>query len=44
MLFRQQHEAAWVASVFHVYLDLVEAEEGRSKELAKHLREVRIQF
>lgn len=44
MLFREQHDSMWVASVFHVYLDLVQSEEGRSKELAEHLREERIQF
>lgn len=44
MLFRQQHDSVWVASVFHVYLDLVQSEEGRSKELAEHLRKERIRF
>lgn len=42
-LFRQQLEGIWLASPVQVYLDLLQGE-GRSKELADHLRKERIKF
>ena len=43
LLFRQRVDGVWLASPIQTYLDLVRAE-GRSKELAEHLREERIGF
>lgn len=43
LLFRQRVGQAWLASPVHVYLDLLRGE-GRSKELAQHVREERIGF
>lgn len=42
--FRDRIESAWHASPIHVYLDLLQSSEGRSKELAEHLRKQRIGF
>ncbi len=44
LLFRERIDSAWLASPFHVYLDLLQAAEGRSKEAAEHLRKTRIGF
>ena len=43
LLFRQQVNGIWLASPIQVYLDLVHSE-GRSKEMAEHLRRERIGF
>jgi hypothetical protein len=43
LLFRQRVDGVWLASPIQTYLDLVRAE-GRSKELAEHLRRTRISF
>lgn len=43
LLFRQQVGGVWLASPVQVYLDLVRGE-GRSKEMAEHLRKERIGF
>ena len=43
LLFRQQIDGVWLASPVQVYLDLQRGE-GRSKELATHLRKERIAF
>ena len=43
LLFRQRVDGVWLASPIQTYLDLVRAE-GRSKELAEHLRKERIGF
>jgi hypothetical protein len=42
-LFKEKHDAAWLASPIQVFLDLVGAG-GRSQELAEHLRRERIHF
>lgn len=42
--FRERIGSAWFASPFHVYLDLLQSAEGRSKEAAEHLRKTRIGF
>ena len=41
LLFRERVGNAWLASPIHVYLDLLQGE-GRAKEMAEHLRKVRI--
>ncbi|MDO9167213.1 MAG: hypothetical protein Q7U13_13995 [Rhodoferax sp.] len=43
LLFRQQVGGVWLASPIQVYLDLLRGE-GRSKEMAEHLRKERIGF
>lgn len=43
LLFRQQVDGIWLASPVQVYLDLLRGE-GRSKEMAEHLRRERIGF
>lgn len=43
LLFRERIDGTWLASPIQVYLDLVRSE-GRSKELAEHLRRERIGF
>jgi hypothetical protein len=43
LLFRERVDGAWLASPVQVYLDLMRSE-GRSKELAQHVREERIGF
>ncbi|MDR3368958.1 hypothetical protein [Rhodoferax sp.] len=43
LLFRQQVGGVWLASPIQVYLDLVRGE-GRSKEMAEHLRKEKIGF
>ena len=43
LLFRQNVEGVWLASPVQVYLDLLRGE-GRSKEIAEHLRKERIGF
>lgn len=43
MLFREKVGDVWLASPVQVYLDLVRGE-GRARDLAKHLRQERIQF
>lgn len=43
LLFRQQVGGVWLASTIQVYLDLLRGE-GRSKEMAEHLRRERIGF
>lgn len=43
LLFRQRVDDVWLASPVQVYLDLIRGE-GRSKELAEHLRKTRISF
>ena len=43
LLFRERVGEVWLASPVQVYLDLVRGE-GRSKELAEHLRRERIGF
>lgn len=43
LLFRQQFDRVWAASPIQVYLDLLRGE-GRSKEMAEHLRRERIGF
>lgn len=43
LLFREQVDGIWLASPIQVYLDLLRSE-GRSKELAEHLRRERIGF
>ena len=43
LLFRERVNGAWLASPIMVYLDLMQSE-GRSKELAEHLRRERIGF
>jgi hypothetical protein len=43
LLFREQVGGIWMASPIQVYLDLVRSE-GRSKEMAEHLRRERIGF
>jgi hypothetical protein len=42
-LFREQIRDVWLASPILVYLDLLRGE-GRSKEMAEHLRRNRIGF
>jgi len=42
-LFREQHDDIWLASPVQVYLDLLRGE-GRSKEMAEHLRKEKIGF
>lgn len=42
-LFRERVGEAWLASPIQVYLDLLRGE-GRSKEMAEHLRKERIRF
>lgn len=41
---RERIDSAWHASPLHVYLDLLQSAEGRTKELAEHLRQQRIGF
>jgi hypothetical protein len=41
LLFRERVGHAWLASPIHVYLDLLKGE-GRAKEMAQHLRKLRI--
>ncbi|MDE0333155.1 MAG: hypothetical protein OXL41_14965 [Nitrospinae bacterium] len=43
LLFRELVDGAWLASPVQVYLDLI-CGEGRSREMAKHLRQERIGF
>lgn len=43
LLFRAQVQGIWLASPIQVYLDLLQGE-GRSKEMAEHLRKERIGF
>ena len=43
LLFRNQIDNIWLASPVHVYLDLMHGE-GRSMEMAEHLRKERIGF
>lgn len=43
LLFRAQVDGIWLASPIQVYLDLLQGE-GRSKEMAEHLRKERIGF
>ena len=43
MLFRELVDGVWLASPVQVYLDLLRGE-GRSRELAEHLRNERIGF
>jgi hypothetical protein len=43
LLFREQVSGIWLASPVQVYLDLLRGE-GRSKEMAEHLRQERIGF
>lgn len=43
LLFRQNAGGVWLASPVQVYLDLLRGE-GRSKEMAEHLRKERISF
>ena len=43
LLFRESVNGVWLASAVQVYLDLMRSE-GRSRELAKHLRDERIGF
>jgi hypothetical protein len=43
LLFREQIGGIWLASPIQVYLDLLRSE-GRSKEMAEHLRKERIGF
>ena len=43
LLFRELVHGAWLASPVQVYLDLVR-EEGRAREMAKHLRHERLGF
>ncbi|MES2537552.1 MAG: hypothetical protein V4632_16965 [Pseudomonadota bacterium] len=43
LLFREQVGGIWLASPVQVYLDLLRGE-GRSKEMAEHLRKERIDF
>ena len=43
LLFRKQVDGVWLASPVQVYLDLMRGE-GRSKEMAEHLRRERIGF
>jgi hypothetical protein len=43
LLFREQVGGIWLASPIQVYLDLLRGE-GRSKEMAEHLRKERIGF
>lgn len=43
LLFRESVNGVWLASAVQVYLDLMRGE-GRSRELAKHLRRERIGF
>ena len=43
LLFRERVNGVWLASPIQVYLDLVRSE-GRSKEMAEHLRRERIGF
>lgn len=43
LLFRERAGDAWLASPIHVYLDLLRSE-GRSREMADHLRKERIGF
>jgi len=42
-LFRQQVGGVWLASPIQVYLDLLRGE-GRTKEMAEHLRRERLGF
>jgi hypothetical protein len=44
LMFSERIDSAWFASPFFVYLDLLQAAEGRSKEAAEHLRKTRIGF
>lgn len=43
LLFRELKDGIWLASPVQVYLDLIRGE-GRSREMAKHLRQERIGF
>ena len=43
LLFRESVNGVWLASAVQVYLDLMRGE-GRSREMAKHLRHERIGF
>ena len=43
LLFRERVGGIWLASPVQVYLDLLRGE-GRSKEMAEHLRKERIGF
>jgi len=43
LLFREQIDGLWLASPIQIYLDLLRGE-GRSKEMAEHLRKERIGF
>lgn len=43
LLFRKQVDGVWLASPVQVYLDLIRGE-GRSKEMAEHLRREKIGF
>lgn len=43
LLFKEHVGTSWLASPIQVYLDLLQSE-GRAKELAQHLRKLRIRF